>query len=189
MSWLMKQSIRTKCLIACYAVAAAFSLAMLIAALVGGQGILLPLVLIVVLCAAVYPLAILFERTLSSSMGRDAHGRIPDRERRLYRPACGRRRHGRFQHRPGLQQHGRTAARHIARDVVCITRLVSDASRTIFERNQQLKTVMEQVTISAGELATGANQISEDVSRDEPSRSARLRHKVANSRGFDPANE
>jgi Methyl-accepting chemotaxis protein len=163
MSWLIKQSIRMKCLIACYSVAAAFSLAMLVAALVGGQGILLPLVLIVVLCAAVYPLATLFERTLSNSMD--------EMRNAAYQIAK-----GDFTIRlEGDDDTGASSIsqafnsmverlRDILRETSAITRLVSDASRNIYERNQQLKTVMEQVTISAGELATGANQISEDVS-------------------------
>lgn len=44
-----------------------------------------------------------------------------------------------------------------------ITRQVSDASRDIYMRNQNLKDVLEQVTQSSGELAKGASQISEDV--------------------------
>ncbi|MFD2613761.1 methyl-accepting chemotaxis protein [Paenibacillus gansuensis] len=45
-----------------------------------------------------------------------------------------------------------------------ISSTVSDSSRDIYLKNQHLKNVLGQVTQSAGELATGANEISEDVS-------------------------
>jgi len=163
MSWLVKQSIRTKCLVAFYAVAAVFSLAMLISALVGGQGILLPMVLIVVLCGGVYPLAMMFERTLSGSMEemRNAAYQIAKGDFTVKLESS-------EEGVSGIAQAFNSMVerlRDILRETSQITRMVSDASRNIYERNQQLKTVMEQVTISAGELATGANQISEDVSQ------------------------
>jgi methyl-accepting chemotaxis protein len=178
MSWLIKQSVRMKCLIALYAVAAIFSLAMLIAALVGGQNILLPLVLIIVLCGAVYPLATLFERTLSNSMDemRNAAYQIAKGDFTVKLEGDGE------SEVAGIAQAFNSMVerlRDILRETSQITRLVSDASRNIYERNQQLKTVMEQVTISAGELATGANQISEDVSQMSESISE-IENKVAN---------
>ena len=164
MSWLIKQSTRMKCLIACYLVAALFSLAMLVAALIGGQNILPPLVLIVVLCIAVYPIAILFERALSSAMEemRSAAYQIAKGDFTIKLEGSGE------SEATGIAQAFNSMIerlRDILRETSSITRLVSEASRNIYERNQQLKLVMEQVTISAGELATGANQISEDVSQ------------------------
>ncbi|WP_337098137.1 methyl-accepting chemotaxis protein [Paenibacillus sp. YIM B09110] len=44
-----------------------------------------------------------------------------------------------------------------------ITRHVSETSRSIFDKNSNIKIAMEQVAASANELATGANEISEDV--------------------------
>lgn len=53
--------------------------------------------------------------------------------------------------------------RDVLTETNTITRHVSDASRDIFLRNQNLKEVLDQVTQSSGELAKGATQISEDV--------------------------
>jgi len=53
--------------------------------------------------------------------------------------------------------------RDILTETSGITKHVSESSRQIFTRNQNLKDVLSQVTISSGELATGASQISEDV--------------------------
>src|SRR5690606_9425816 len=50
-----------------------------------------------------------------------------------------------------LQDTGRTA-KH-----------VFDSSRDIYMRNEKMKTVLEEVASAAGELASGAVQISEDV--------------------------
>lgn len=53
--------------------------------------------------------------------------------------------------------------REVLTETNSITRHVSDASRDIYLRNQNLKEVLDQVTQSSGELAKGATQISEDV--------------------------
>lgn len=53
--------------------------------------------------------------------------------------------------------------REVLNETNNITRQVSDTSRDIFLRNQNLKEVLDQVTHSSGELAKGASQISEDV--------------------------
>jgi len=53
--------------------------------------------------------------------------------------------------------------REILTETGNITRHVSDTSRLIFTSNQNLKEVLGQVTVSAGELAAGAAKISEDV--------------------------
>ena len=53
--------------------------------------------------------------------------------------------------------------REILTETNGITKHVSDSSRDIYTRNQNLKEVLSQVTISSGELAVGASQISEDV--------------------------
>ncbi|REK74629.1 methyl-accepting chemotaxis protein [Paenibacillus paeoniae] len=53
--------------------------------------------------------------------------------------------------------------RDILTETSSIIKHVADTSRSIFEKNNQIKTAMEQVAASANELATGANEISEDV--------------------------
>ncbi|MCR8659499.1 methyl-accepting chemotaxis protein [Paenibacillus endoradicis] len=54
--------------------------------------------------------------------------------------------------------------RDILSESMNITRHVADTSRSIFEKNNSIQSTMEQVAVSATELATGANAISEDVS-------------------------
>jgi len=54
--------------------------------------------------------------------------------------------------------------RDILSESMNITRHVAETSRSIFEKNNSIQSTMEQVAVSATELATGANAISEDVS-------------------------
>nr|WP_318152632.1 HAMP domain-containing methyl-accepting chemotaxis protein [Paenibacillus terricola] len=54
--------------------------------------------------------------------------------------------------------------RDIITDTSKISRQVSEASRSIFDKNQAMKIAMEQVAASSTELATGANEISSEVS-------------------------
>lgn len=53
--------------------------------------------------------------------------------------------------------------RDILTETSTITKHVGESGRDIYTRNQNLKDVLSQVTLSSGELATGASQISEDV--------------------------
>jgi methyl-accepting chemotaxis protein len=54
--------------------------------------------------------------------------------------------------------------RDILRDTGSISKQVSLTSRDIYTKNENFRTVLEQVSISAHELASGAGQISEEVS-------------------------
>ncbi|MCS7463529.1 methyl-accepting chemotaxis protein [Paenibacillus doosanensis] len=54
--------------------------------------------------------------------------------------------------------------REILHDTGNMSKHVFDSSRDIFFKNEGLKSVLEQVAISSGELAAGANQISEEIS-------------------------
>ncbi|PDO11547.1 MAG: methyl-accepting chemotaxis protein [Candidatus Reconcilbacillus cellulovorans] len=53
----------------------------------------------------------------------------------------------------------------ILTDTVRITQQVADTGRHLYNRNETLKDVLNQAAVSAGELAAGANQISEEVVR------------------------
>lgn len=54
--------------------------------------------------------------------------------------------------------------RSILSDTMHISTSVSDVGTDIFRKNDSLKEVLEQVTVSAQELAAGAGQISEEIS-------------------------
>ncbi|WP_068773881.1 methyl-accepting chemotaxis protein [Paenibacillus sp. FJAT-26967] len=69
--------------------------------------------------------------------------------------------------------------RSILGDTSAITRQVSDNSQNIYSQNQELKVVLQQVTVSAQELASGAGQISEEVSTISVS-TKDIEHKVTN---------
>lgn len=53
--------------------------------------------------------------------------------------------------------------REILKETSSITKLVSETSRDIFMNNEHLRDLMEQVSQSSNELASGAGQISEEV--------------------------
>jgi len=53
--------------------------------------------------------------------------------------------------------------RDLLQDTGRTSKSVFESSRDIFLKNQQLKTVLEEVASAAGELATGATRISEDI--------------------------
>jgi len=54
--------------------------------------------------------------------------------------------------------------RDLLSETMSITKHVSETSRSIFDKNNSIQQTMEQVAVSATELATGSNAISEDVS-------------------------
>ena len=54
--------------------------------------------------------------------------------------------------------------REIFRDTGSISKQVFQTSRDIYVKNESFRTVLEQVSISAHELAAGAGQISEEIS-------------------------
>src|SRR5690606_16280675 len=53
--------------------------------------------------------------------------------------------------------------RDILGETSTISRQVSETGQAMYYSNQNLRDVLQQVTMSSGELATGAAQISEDV--------------------------
>lgn len=53
--------------------------------------------------------------------------------------------------------------RDILKDTGSASKHVFDSSRDIYFKNEHLKSVLEQVSVSSGELAAGAHQISEEI--------------------------
>ena len=155
-------STRGKLMISCYSIVILSAIALLIAAMSSGAGLILPLILIAVLAAATYFLVGLFERALSSSLDdmKHAASQIAKGDFTVRLDTSGA--------STGDVAHSFNAMvdklKDILNETTGITRHVSDASRGILEKNRQLRIVMEQVAVSSNELATGANEISEDVS-------------------------
>ncbi|SDT18185.1 methyl-accepting chemotaxis protein [Paenibacillaceae bacterium GAS479] len=161
MEWYHALSIKQKVRVGIYASLAVSVLFFLILSLIAGSPIWPVAVALVVGAAASYPLASVVEKSLTGS--------IEDMTLVAYRIAK-----GDFTQRVdtsssslGQLAHSFNSMidklREILADTSRISRLVNDTSTIIYDKNSQVKSVMEQVALSAGELATGANEISEEV--------------------------
>jgi methyl-accepting chemotaxis protein len=162
MAWLNSLSIRSKLIAGCYLIATLFSATFIVTVIVSGGSIGMAAIFIVILLAVTLPISRVIERALTSA--------IDDITSVAFSISK-----GDFSSRvdvsgtnAGELGHSFNSMidklREILNETTGITRHVSDASRSIFDKNSALKTVMEQVAISSGELASGANAISEDVS-------------------------
>ncbi|UVI31695.1 methyl-accepting chemotaxis protein [Paenibacillus spongiae] len=163
MQWFHSLSIRNKLLVGCYTIVSIFALLLLLTLLVSGGSIVAGLIVIGAAGIITFPLVGVIERALTSSI-RDissiafgiAKGDFTQRVDVSSSSSLGELGHSFNSMVDKL--------RDILKETTNISRIVNDASRTIFEKNTSLKQVMEQVGASAGELATGANEISGDVS-------------------------
>lgn len=163
MQWFHSLSIRNKLLTGCYAIVAIFAIALILGLLVTGGSIILGLVIIVIAAAVTFPLVRVIETALTSSIDEMtsiafgiAKGDFTQRVDVTSSASLGELGHSFNSMVDKL--------REILKETSNIARVVNDTSRSIFDKNINLKQVMEQVATSAGELATGANTISEDVS-------------------------
>ena len=161
MTWIKTLSIRNKIMLGSYTIAALFSLAIIILTLASGGNLWLGFLVIAVMAALTFPITRLIERALTET--------IDEMTAIAFRIAK-----GDFSQKVDITSsvgelgHSFNSMidklKEILNETSGITRHVSDTSRNIYDKNQSLKMVMEQVGQSSGELATGANQISEDVS-------------------------
>lgn len=161
MNWLSEKSFKAKLRLGCYLIVIVFTLFLLIASYLEIPMILVA-ILAVVLVAATYPFITILEKMLTEPI--DAISRIALNISK-----------GDFSQKVHITSNDAMGELGVSfnkmmdklRDILSetsgITRHVSESSRQIYSRNQNLKDVLSQVTISSGELATGASQISEDV--------------------------
>lgn len=159
MSWLKNLPMSQRVLVGCYLVAALFAIPALIIFILIGH-ILIGAAFVVVLAALTFPLARYIEGTLTSSF--DSIANVTSSIAK-----------GDFTNR--VDESGSMGdisrsfnsmvdkLKKILNDASGITRQVMDSSRGIADKNQELKTVMASVAMSANELAVGANEISADV--------------------------
>ncbi|BBH21703.1 hypothetical protein Back11_30480 [Paenibacillus baekrokdamisoli] len=162
MQWYNSLSIRNKLLVGCYSIVTIFSIALLLGLLITGSSLGLGIVIIVLAAVVTFPLVRVIETALTSS--------IDDMSSIAFSIAK-----GDFTHKVDVSSSASLGElghsfnsmidklRDILKETGNIARIVNDTSRSIYDKNNDLKQVMEQVALSAGELATGANQISEDV--------------------------
>ncbi|MBD2845666.1 HAMP domain-containing protein [Paenibacillus sp. IB182496] len=160
MQWLHSLSIRNKILAGSYAIVTLSAVSILALVLLSGVNFLAALLVIVILVALTFPVSRLVERTLTES--------IDEMTSVAFRIAK-----GDFSQRVDVTSsvgelgHSFNSMidklREILNETSGITRHVSDTSRSIYNKNTNLKTVLEQVTQSSNDLAVGANEIAEDV--------------------------
>ena len=154
---------RNKLLIGCYAIAALFIIVTIVLNLAGVDNIIIVAIILLVLAVGIFPFSNWLEKSLTVSLediGRVAmnvsKGDFSQKVRVTSNDALG--------------QLGNSfnkmmeKLREILSETSTITRQVSESGRDMYFSNQNLKEVLSQVTQSSGELATGASQISEDVS-------------------------
>lgn len=156
-------SFRSKLLVGVYSVAALFALDVLLMAVLPASARWLGVALAIVLVVLCYPLALWVERLLTDSISdlsrialniskgdftqkvrvqsKDALGDLADSFNKMTEKLKG-----------------------ILTDTMQISTSVSNVGTDIFRKNDGLKEVLEQVTVSAHELAAGAGQISEEIS-------------------------
>ncbi|MFD2117742.1 methyl-accepting chemotaxis protein [Paenibacillus yanchengensis] len=175
--WYYSLSVRNKTLVMLYSLLITFTVSTAIALLIS-KAALLPLLLVTAIMAVViYPASKIFESSFSGSLED-----ISNAAHRISK--------GDFTQKIDVDTYeaGNLAhsfnsmidkLRDILTETSSITRLVNESSRSIFEKNSNVKLAMEQVAASANELATGASAISDDVHEMSESIVA-IERKVAN---------
>jgi len=161
MNWFLKLSFNQKLQAGNYAVILAYSIVMLPFLIATGK-FLLGLIALIALAAG----SIFFFRWLEKTLTEP----ITDMTRAALAISK-----GDFTNRIDMQSDdtlGELAAafnkmieklRDLLQDTGRTSKHVFESSRDIFLKNQQMKTVLEEVASAAGELATGATRISEDI--------------------------
>jgi methyl-accepting chemotaxis protein len=162
MGWFQKQSFKRKLQIGCYTLVTAFAIVMFVFLLNSTIDFLLGTAVILALVAASYPFIRFLERSLTDPI--DHLSRIA-----LNIAKGDFTQQGFVDSDDALGALGRSfnqmvgKLKNILNETTTITKHVSDSSRDIYIKNQNLKDVLEQVATSTDELATGANQISGDI--------------------------
>jgi methyl-accepting chemotaxis protein len=156
-------SFKGKLLFGCYALACLFSLVIVLLVALPESSRWMGIVITAVLLVLSYPFIRWLERTLTDS--------ISDLSRIALNISKGdftQKVH--VQSKDALGELGDSfnkmtdKLKGILNDTIQISRSVADAGSDILRKNEHLKEVLEQVTVSAHELASGAGQISEEVS-------------------------
>ncbi|PLT47306.1 methyl-accepting chemotaxis protein [Paenibacillus sp. FSL W8-1187] len=161
MEWYHSLSIKNKVRFGIFTALAVSILFFLVLSLMAGSPLWPVAVALVAGAAASYPLAAVVERSLTSSieeMTTVAYGISKgDFTQRVDTSSAS----------LGQLAHSFNSMidklREILADTSRIGRMVNETSTSIYNKNSQVKAVMEQVGTSAGELASGAGEIAEEV--------------------------
>ena len=161
--WIDKLSFAQKLKIGFFTVVGLFSLIILLIAAMSDFRFIFAVIIIAVLIGLSFPFLSFLERALTASFENISRVAMDISN-------------GDFTHRVTIYSNdalGEVASsfnrmidklRDILVETSTLSKLVSDSSRNMYQRNQNMKDVIGQVTVSTNELATGANEITENVS-------------------------
>ncbi|WP_207953226.1 methyl-accepting chemotaxis protein [Paenibacillus agricola] len=163
MNWLQAMPFKKKLQFGCYSMLALYSIALIIIILQSPESMVLGIIFLIVMLGLSFPFINWFERTLTepiSNISRVAlnisKGDFSQKVEVLSDDALG---------ELGTSFNKMMdRLREILQDTGGMSKHVFESSRDIFFKNESLKTVLEQVAVSSNELASGANQISEEIS-------------------------
>ncbi|WP_248928092.1 methyl-accepting chemotaxis protein [Paenibacillus hamazuiensis] len=156
-------SFKRKLQLGCYILVAVYSAALLFWIISSGSNVTIGIILVAALLALSYPFVNWLEKTLTEPVADLTRAALSISK-------------GDFSQKilitsdDSLGELGNAfnkmidKLREILSNTGNMTKHVSDSSRDIYSKNEGLQNVLEQVNVSAGELAAGANQISEEIS-------------------------
>ncbi|CAH0118305.1 MULTISPECIES: methyl-accepting chemotaxis protein [unclassified Paenibacillus] len=162
MNWFHSLSFKQKLLIGCYSIVGVFSIATIVLLLTAGGAFVPGLIVLLVLIAASYPFIGMLEKALTEPIENISRVALSISKGDFSNSVS-------ITSDDALGQLGRSfnsmidKLKEILKETSNISRHVADTSRDIFNKNNNMKLVMEQVASSSNELATGAAEISEEV--------------------------
>ncbi|MBD3920198.1 methyl-accepting chemotaxis protein [Paenibacillus sp. PR3] len=161
MQWFSTLSTKRKLFLGFYSIVLVFSIASILVTAFSGGSVLAAIIVAIVLAIAIIPIVNFIEKALTEAFYE-------------LRSAASGLAKGDFSQKVDVSAsmgelgHSFNSMIDKLRDIITdtskISRQVSEASRSIFDKNQAMKIAMEQVAASSTELATGANEISSEVS-------------------------
>mgnify|MGYP001385390141 CR=1 FL=1 len=162
MNWFLSLSFKRKLQAGCYSIVIIFSIAMLATLFVTGGNVWAGFIVVCIFLAISYPIINWFERTLTSSINQMiqlatdiAKGDFSKRADVMSNDSLG---------ELGRSFNRMTdKLRDVLNETVSITKHVVQSGRDMYQKNEAMENVMQQVNQSAQELAAGANQISLEI--------------------------
>ncbi|GAA4831850.1 hypothetical protein GCM10023310_06360 [Paenibacillus vulneris] len=163
MNWIQGLSFKKKLQFGCYTLVAIYSIALLIVIIQNSEHLIAGISFLVLMIALTFPFISWFERTLTEPITTISRVAINvskgDFSQKIQ-----------IQSNDALGELGTSfnkmmdKLREILQNTGDMSKHVFDSSRDIFLKNENLRSVLEQVALSSNELASGANQISEEIS-------------------------
>jgi methyl-accepting chemotaxis protein len=161
MSWLASKSFRQKLTLGCFGIAIVFAALALLAAWTDLSEWIVT-VLALLLIAGCFWFVRILEKSLTSAIDSVGNAALQiakgDFTQRVHIDSD-----GAFKELGVSFNRMIDKLKDILNETTAITRQVSEASRSMFEKNQNLREVFAQVAASSNELATGVNEISENI--------------------------